>query len=35
MSCVHTDLAPKTDLGYVVTDESLKSVNFKKTKKKD
>ena len=33
MSCVHTDLAPKTDLGYLFTDESLKSVYFKKTKK--
>lgn len=33
MSRVYTDLAAKIDLGYLFTDESLKSVNFKKTKK--
>lgn len=35
MSCVYTDLAPKIDLGYLFTDESLKSVNISKRQKKD
>ena len=33
MSCVYTDLAPKTDLGYLFTDESLNLLISKRQKK--